>query len=44
MVRFEGLAGEFSQNDFGPVRVKYDRGETEIVHFFAARCSSILPK
>ncbi|EQD78112.1 Integrase, catalytic region, partial [mine drainage metagenome] len=37
MVRFEGLAGEFSQNDFGQVRVKYLNGETEIVHFFAAR-------
>jgi transposase len=37
LVRFEGLAGEFSQNDFGQVRVKYLNGETEIVHFFAAR-------
>jgi transposase len=37
MVRFEGLAGEFSQNDFGSVRVRYDSGETEILHFFAAR-------
>ena len=26
MVRFSGLCGEFSQNDFGQVRVKYDDG------------------
>jgi transposase len=37
MVRFEGVAGEFSQNDFGQVRVKYDDGTVEIIHFFAAR-------
>ncbi len=37
MVRFEGLAGEFSQNDFGHVRVHYDSGEEAILHFFAAR-------
>ena len=37
MVRFEGLAGEFSQNDFGQIRVRYDTGETETLHFFAAR-------
>lgn len=37
MVRFEGVAGEFSQNDFGQVRVKYDDGTVEIVHFFAGR-------
>ena len=37
MVRFEGLAGEFSQNDFGSVRVRYDDGTEEILHFFACR-------
>ena len=37
MVRFEGLAGEFSQNDFGSVHVCYESGPEEILHFFAAR-------
>ena len=37
LVRFEGLAGEFAQCDFGHVRVGYDDGTTEILHFFAAR-------
>ena len=37
MVRFEGLAGEFCQNDFGQTRVRYDDGTVEIVHFFASR-------
>lgn len=37
VVRFEGVAGEFSQHDFGHVRVKYDTGETETIHFFASR-------
>ncbi len=37
LVRFEGLAGEFSQNDFGSVRVHYDDGTGEILHFFASR-------
>ena len=37
MVRFEGLAGEFAQNDFGSVRVRYDNGSEEILHFFASR-------
>ncbi len=37
LVRFEGLAGEFAQGDFGHVRVGYDDGTTEILHFFAAR-------
>ncbi|EQD78130.1 Integrase, catalytic region [mine drainage metagenome] len=37
MVRFEGLAGEFSQNDFGSIRVGYDDGTTETPHFFASR-------
>jgi len=37
MVRFEGLAGEFSQHDFGEVYVTYLSGEQEKVHFFASR-------
>lgn len=37
MVRFEGLAGEFSQHDFGTVRVRYGDGTKEAVHFFASR-------
>ena len=37
LVRFEGLAGEFSQNDFGHVRVRYDDGTEELLHFFASR-------
>ncbi|EQD53772.1 transposase, partial [mine drainage metagenome] len=37
LIRFEGLPGEFIQCDFGHVRVGYDDGTTEILHFFAAR-------
>jgi transposase len=37
LVRFEGLPGEFSQHDFGEVRVQYQNGSEEIVHFFASR-------
>jgi len=37
LVRFEGLAGEFCQNDFGHVRVRYDDGTEELLHFFASR-------
>ena len=37
IVRFEGLAGEFSQHDFGSGAVTYDDGTQEIVHFFASR-------
>ncbi|MBI4565672.1 MAG: IS21 family transposase [Planctomycetes bacterium] len=37
VVRFEGVAGEFSQYDFGQVLVKYDIGEKERIHFFASR-------
>lgn len=37
MVRFEGLAGEFSQHDFGHVDVCYADGETKRIHFFASR-------
>ena len=37
LVRFEGLAGEFSQHDFGEVDVRYHAGTVERVHFFASR-------
>lgn len=37
LVRFEGLAGEFSQHDFGQVKMTYLDGSTERVHFFASR-------
>lgn len=37
VVRFEGLPGEFSQHDFGHVRVKYKDGSMEVIHFFASK-------
>jgi transposase len=37
MVRFEGLAGEFSQHDFGEVDVRFMDGSTRRVKFFASR-------
>jgi transposase len=37
LVRFEGLAGEFSQHDFGEVWVTYQDGTEMKVHFFASR-------
>jgi transposase len=37
LVRFEGLAGEFSQHDFGEVDVRYQDGTEARVHFFASR-------
>jgi transposase len=37
LVRFEGLAGEFSQHDFGHVDVRYLSGFEKRVHFFASR-------
>jgi transposase len=37
MVRFEGLPGEFTQHDFGEVRVRFLNGTTRRVHFFASR-------
>ncbi len=37
MVRFEGVAAEFSQNDFGQVDVRYVDGSEERVHFFVAK-------
>jgi len=36
-VRFEGVPGEFSQHDFGSVKVVYGDGSSEKVHFFASR-------
>ena len=36
-VRFEGLPGEFSQHDFGRVKVTYADASYETVHFFASR-------
>jgi len=37
LVRFEGLAGEFSQHDFGQVDVEFRDGATRRIHFFASR-------
>lgn len=37
LVRFEGVAGEFSQHDFGQVEVRYLDGGHERVHFFVSR-------
>ena len=37
LVRFEGVAGEFSQHDFGQVDVRYLDGGEERIHFFASR-------
>ena len=37
LVRFEGLAGEFSQHDFGEVDVRYQDETEQRVHFFASR-------
>jgi transposase len=37
LVRFEGLAGEFSQHDFGHVDVRFLHGREQRVHFFASR-------
>jgi transposase len=37
MVRFEGVAGEFSQHDFGQVEVRYTTGPVERLRFFASR-------
>ncbi len=36
-VRFEGVPGEFSQHDFGSVKVTYADGAGEKIHFFASR-------
>src|SRR6201997_5324990 len=37
LIRFEGLAGEFSQHDFGEVEVEFVDGTSRRVHFFASR-------
>jgi transposase len=37
LVRFEGLAGEFSQHDFGHVEVRFLDDARTRVHFFASR-------
>ena len=37
LVRFEGLAGEFSQHDFGQVDIQFMDGSRRRVHFFASR-------
>jgi transposase len=37
LVRFEGLAGEFSQHDFGEVDVQFLNGTRRRIHFFASR-------
>jgi transposase len=37
LVRFEGLPGEFSQHDFGQVKVEFLNGTCRQIHFFASR-------
>jgi len=37
LVRFEGLPGEFSQHDFGEVKVEFLNGSCRQIHFFASR-------
>jgi transposase len=37
LVRFEGLAGEFTQHDFGQVDVRFLDGCVKRIHFFASR-------
>jgi len=37
LMRFEGLPGEFSQHDFGEVKVLFLDGSVRKVHFFASR-------
>ena len=37
LVRFEGLAGEFTQHDFGHVDVRFLNDTAKRVHFFASR-------
>ncbi|MDE0027024.1 MAG: hypothetical protein OXP69_21640 [Spirochaetaceae bacterium] len=37
MMRFEGLPGEFSQHDFGEVRITYLDGSREVIRFFGSR-------
>jgi transposase len=37
MMRFEGLPGEFSQHDFGEIRITFLNGEQHVIQFFASR-------
>lgn len=37
LVRFEGVAGEFAQHDFGQVDVRFRNGSVKRTHFFASR-------
>jgi len=37
MMRFEGLPGEFSQHDFGQVKVQFEDSNVHKVRFFASR-------
>ena len=37
VMRFEGLPGEFSQHDFGEVKISFMNGTHETVRFFASR-------
>ena len=37
LVRFEGVAGEFAQHDFGHVDVRFRNGTVKRIHFFASR-------
>lgn len=37
VARFEGVAGEFAQHDFGHVDVRYVDGSKRRIHFFASR-------
>lgn len=37
LMRFEGLAGEFTQHDFGQVDVRFLDGCVKRIHFFASR-------
>ena len=36
-MRFEGLPGEFSQHDFGEIRIQFLTGEERLFRFFASR-------
>ena len=36
-MRFEGLPGEFSQHDFGEIRITFLNGEQRVIHFFCSR-------
>ncbi|MBM4119084.1 IS21 family transposase [bacterium] len=36
-MRFEGLPGEFSQHDFGEIRITFANDEQKVIRFFASR-------